>query len=181
MQNMKFIQAPGDYRMKIVNVVCKETINGALGIELHAFTEVQGEEQKAVGTIYISNTIFQSGKNAGKTLAEVNGELLIKLGVPSGDGDYPNLAEVEQLIGKECNFVMDWDRKNPALLVVQFINASGAEVVSPAEAAGIFSKIVGSAAAPKAQEVIQPSGVRFQPVSEADVAKMINPQEEVPW
>ncbi len=170
---IKNIDKPGDYKLSIMSAGWRQSQKGVLFAEITGVTDIDGEPRKATGYLYMSDTYIQGGKNKGRQLFEVNSDTLAALGMTK-TGKYVNPAEIDRIIGAEAWFVMDWEQQQDggARLVVKYINAGGGgERLTNEEAADIFRQLAGSGAQPGK---VEPPKVKPQPVSDADVSKMMD-------
>lgn len=150
---MKQINEPGEYRVTIRNAYWTNTKDErGLTANLPGYVSINGEEHSIIGRLSLTDTYVQRGKNAGKTLTDVNNEMLISLGMNKTANGYIDPAKLtEELEGKEAYFVVEWenDQNDKPQLRVKYINATGRPSLDPNEAKSIFATLISSNGAVK--------------------------------
>ena len=110
---------------------------------LPGFCTIKGEEYEIIAEQYFLRTIYASGKNAGKTMAEISKENLLDIGMPEPF----NPTDIKCLEGVEVKFVVEMeDYKGKSRPKVQFINSlkrQDKELPSD-EASRIWNEIAGN-------------------------------------
>jgi len=151
---MPLIDKPATYRVTLRNpawqrMEAKDGDNARMQAVLPGYCEVGGEEQHINGYLYFTRQLIGSGKNQGRSAAEVNSELLLSLGM-SAPFEPSKITEMD---GAEVEFVCENDTyQGETRLKVKWINpvGGGKPPITGDEADALFAEMCGNVAAPQA-------------------------------
>lgn len=147
----KFLEKEGTYTVTIhgahwTKLQAKDGDERRMAAVLPGFVEVDGVEQMINAELNFTRALIGKGQNAGRSMADVNMETLIALGMAEDVNGLINPARLsEELEGKQAKFVCEFEEyQGKSRLKVKFVNPPGRPDLDVAEAAAIFAELLQS-------------------------------------